>query len=219
MAETMERAPINGSERAWKPDAFTSWYTIWCVAFLLWNFVVGYLDDIYNFYLLIVPIIFLPLLTLVGTLVVKLTVNVFRRRWRTTISIIAAPLIALSLFGLLQRAGVTTELVRFELSKSRYIAQISALPTIDSPGLKCWDWGGTGGVAVPNTFRTLVYDESDQIALPRASRSAAWLRHADEVTECNDFYSVIHPNPITENAQTRVSHLQGHFYIVEQVYQ
>jgi hypothetical protein len=54
MAHTIERAAMDGSAKASKPDAFTPWYTIWCCAFLLWNDVVDYLDDIYNFYILIV---------------------------------------------------------------------------------------------------------------------------------------------------------------------
>jgi hypothetical protein len=62
MAHTIERAAMDGPAKASKPDAFTSWYTIWCCAFLLWNDVVGYLDDIYNFYILIVFIILPPLL-------------------------------------------------------------------------------------------------------------------------------------------------------------
>jgi hypothetical protein len=221
MAETMERAAIYGSVKASKPDAYTPWYTIWCGAFLLWNFVVGYFDDIYNLYLLIVPVIFLPLLVLAGALVISFAVNVLRRRWCTTLSIIAAPVIALSVLGLLHRLGMTPEtvagIVRLELSKSSYMAQINALPTTDGPRLKCWDWGGTGGAAVANIVRTLVYDESDQIALPRSSWSAAWLRKADEVAKGNSLYSVIRPTSGT--GQISVSHLEGHFYVVEEVYQ
>jgi len=125
----LEQMAQNGSHRASKPDAYTPWYTIWCGAFLLWNFVVGYLDEIYNFYLAIVPIIFLPLLILAGTLVISLAVNVFRRRWCRAISIIAAPIIALSFFGLLGRLGINPQLIRLELSKAGYMAQIDARPT------------------------------------------------------------------------------------------
>lgn len=93
MADAIERAAADGPGKASKPDAFTPWYTIWCGAFLLWNFVVRYLDDIYNFYLAIGLIIFFPLLILAGTLFISLAVNVFRRHWRRTISIIAAPIL------------------------------------------------------------------------------------------------------------------------------
>ena len=107
-------------------------------------------------------------------------------------------------------------MVRLELSKSSYMAQIDALPTSEGPRLKCWDWGGTGGAAVANIFRTLVYDESDQIALPRSSWSEAWLRKADGVAKGNGFYSVIHPSG---NAQISIDRLEGHFYVVEELYQ
>ena len=89
----MQRPAVNGSWKASKRDAYTPWYTIWCCAFLLWNFVVGYLDDIYNFYLLVVFIVFPPLLILAGALLVGFALNVFRLRWRRALSIIAAPII------------------------------------------------------------------------------------------------------------------------------
>jgi hypothetical protein len=216
MAHTIERAAMDGSAKASKPDAFTPWYTIWCCAFLLWNDVVGYLDDIYNFYILIVFIILPPLLILAVALVVSFAINAFRLRWRKTVSIIAAPIIALSLFGLVHRLGVTPSLVRLELSKSSYIAQIDTLPTTDGPRLKCWDWGSTGGAAVVNIFRTLVYDESDQLSLPRSSWSEAWILKADAACRGTPLQSFIHPRG---DSQVGVGRLEGHFYTATEIFQ
>jgi hypothetical protein len=216
MARTTEQIAKDGSATALKPDAFTPRYAIWCCTFLLWTDVVNYLDEIYNFYLLLVLIIFPPFLILAGALVVSFAISLFRLRWRRILSIVAAPIIALSLFGLTNRLGLTPSFVRLELSKSSYMAQIDALPTTDGPRLKCWDWGATGGVAVATTFRTLVYDESDQLALPRSSWSESWILKATEACRGTPLQSVIHPSG---SSQADVGRLEGHFYIATELFQ
>jgi hypothetical protein len=139
------------------------------------------LDRILNLYILLVPVLFLPALVWATTLVDSLGASVIRRRWRRTMSIIAAPIIAGSVFFLFGKLGITTELIRLELGKSSYMAEVAALPdTNGGRRLKIWSWGSTGGAAVANFSSILVYNESDQIALPRSSWSAEWRRNADQ---------------------------------------
>jgi hypothetical protein len=125
---------------------------------------------------------------------------------------------------MLGRMGITPSLIRLELSKSNYMAQVDALPDANAPRLKCWGWGATGGAAVATIFRTLVYDESDQIALAKQSWSSEWLRKADQVSKSDKAAGalnwVVHPERITNNnPQVSVGHLEGHFYVIVQLYQ
>jgi hypothetical protein len=82
------------SGKAAKPDAFTPWYTIWTSAFFLLAWLSTDLDRIFNLYFLLVPIIALPGLVLIATLVISLGVNAFKRRWRRVLSILVVPIIA-----------------------------------------------------------------------------------------------------------------------------
>jgi hypothetical protein len=80
------------------------------------------LNRLYNLDLLLVPILFLPALIWAAILIISLVVNGVKRRWRRTISIFLAPIIAGSFFVLLGRLGITTDLIRLELGKSSYLA-------------------------------------------------------------------------------------------------
>jgi hypothetical protein len=217
MSNISEQAIDSG--KAAKPDAFTPWYTIWTSAFFLLAWLSTDLDRIFSLYIMLVPVIALPGLVLIATLLISFGVNAFKRRWRRALSILAAPIIAAFFFSLLGWLGVTTERIRLEWWKSSYLAEIAALPpSADGIRLKTWDWGETGGAAVANFFWTLVYDESDQIALPPSGWSTEWLQKADK---SGGIYSVIHHTRDDEDYYRRftVRHLTGHFYVVEELIQ
>jgi hypothetical protein len=223
MSTVPEQADAAG--KAAKSDAFTPWYTVLTGAYFLLWWLSSDLDRIFNLYILLVPILALPGLVLVATLVIGLGVNAFKRRWRRVISILAAPIIAASFFSLLGWLGVTTERIRLEWWKSNYLAEVAALPApADGARLKTWNWGETGGVAVANFFWTLVYDESDQIALPPSAWSSDWRQKADRVAlvpKSGGFYSVLHNAQNDDDYYRRftVRHLGGHFYVVEELIQ
>ena len=63
-----------------------------------------------------------------------------------------------------------------------------------------WNWGGAGGAA---GAYTLVYDESDEVALPFAQRSFEWNRRAEKIGET--IYATDH---------VAITHLDGHFYLL-----
>jgi hypothetical protein len=216
MSNTPEQLTENGSGDASKSDAYTPSYTLWTVAYFLLVWLRRDIDRIFNLYIVLVPLIVLPALGLATTLFISFGINALNRRWRRAISIVAAPIIAGSLFLLMARLGLTTEWLRLELGKSSYLAQIDALPAMDGGlRLKSWDWGEAGGVAVANTIWVLVYDEADQIALPQSSWSAEWLRKAEQAAKGNALYSVIHTET---SVWRRVTHLDGHFYVAELVW-
>ena len=81
--------------------------------------------------------------------------------------------------------GITPSLIRLELSKSNYMAQVDALPD-------AW--------------------------------SSEWLRKADQVSKSDKAAGalnwVVHPERITNNnPQVSVGHLEGHFYVIVELYQ
>jgi len=224
MVRSTEQVAENGTAKASRADAFTPWYAVWCCAFLLWLDVVDYLDQFYNFYIMIGLVILPPLLILAGALLVSLTINIFKLRWRRILSLIAAPVIALMFAKVITWLGVTPALVRLELSKSNYMAEVDALSATDGPRFKCWDWGATGGVAVVTIFRALVYDESDQLALPRSAWSQAWILKADAACGGTPLHSFIHQsdnqqNHPSTNYQVGVGRLNGHFYVATELFQ
>jgi hypothetical protein len=173
MAKSGEGIAENDSAEASNPDAYTPRYAIWCGLFVLWWYAYSYYEvhKDYRVAFWSVATILLPFLILCGTLLIRLTVNVVRRRWRMALSI-SAPAIALVVLEVVI-APINADLLRLQQSKPSYIAQVDALPRRNGPRLKCWDWGESEGLAInPAIFWTLVYDESDQIALPRSSWSA-----------------------------------------------
>jgi hypothetical protein len=202
---------VKGSAKAPKLDRYTPWYTIWTWALFLLFWVD--LDRIYNLYLAVVPLLVLPALIWAAVLVISLVVNAIRRRWRRTISIVLAPIIAASFFLPLGRIGLTTEFIRLELRKSTYLAEVESLPpTVSGCRLKTWHWGSTGGAAVANFFWILVYDDCDQIALPRSSQSAEWAGDASRADKNGMLHALLY-----DDDNTTLRHLGGHFYVVQQV--
>ena len=85
------------------------------------------------------------------------------------------------------------ELIHFKLMRAEYEAQIRQLPTERGPRLAVFGWGGFV------VGHGVVYDESDEIALPAAEQSAAWkARIAETELTCGAWGTPV----------------GGHFYIV-----
>jgi len=139
------------------------------------------LDRIFHLWLMLLPIVFLPAFAMAIYCLVALARNIWLRRWRRVASVLAAPIAGYVIFAGASAAGVNPERVRFEIGKRYYVDQIAALPQIGEPRFKLFDWGGTGGAGVPNFVYTLIYDESDEISLPRSERSRAWQDRAKKL--------------------------------------
>jgi hypothetical protein len=85
----------------------------------------------------------------------------------------------------------------------------------DDLRFKVFDWGSVGGVSVGERFYTLVYDESDEIALPSDERTTAWKQRVGPGTG-SQLYSILQPKD--EHHSTNVKLVEGHFYLVTEVY-
>jgi hypothetical protein len=65
--------------------------------------------------------------------------------------------------------------LRFAMTRSNYDHQVALLPADDKPRIAVFNWGG-----MIWSSQGVVYDESDEIALPLGQQSAAWLDKARE---------------------------------------
>lgn len=94
-------------------------------------------------------------------------------------------------------AGDRLELVATLPSYSR---EIASLPHKEGPRIATFVWRDLNlGFGLAFGYEFLVYDESDEIALPAEQRSAAWKKNAGTDLEC----------PLTG-----VDHVFGHYYFV-----
>jgi hypothetical protein len=213
-------APLTTLSRS---NVYTISYTLWClvIALLFWG--ANDLDRIFRLYIFLIPVLALPTFTVGTALAVGLALNVFRRYWRCVMSILAAPVLAGLFLALAVHLGLTTSLLLLELWKPSYLAQIVELPvTGNEPRLKMWDWGATGGVAAVRFSYSLVYDESDQVALPSTLWSSDWKKRALEMATETGLLAILNPQPgpdgrCRDNGCSSITHLDGHFYLVTQM--
>jgi hypothetical protein len=75
------------------------------------------------------------------------------------------------------------DVIHFIAMKSSYDRTISALPAEQRPRL--FDWGGMSFAS-----HGLIYDETDQVALPRGRQSADWLAQASHTELSGEGYGV-----------------------------
>src|SRR5208282_1202314 len=127
-------------------------------------------------------------------------IEMIGRRWRGALSLSILPLAALAMFANFKTvwdfaadAGVY---IHFRATRAALLAEIAKLPTDKGPRLAIFDWSGFLG-----SVRAFVYDESDEIALAKEGRSAAWkARTAKTELGCE---------------LVRVKPVGDHFYIVD----
>jgi hypothetical protein len=115
--------------------------------------------------------------------------SAFRGAWLQSVVALLVPLCLLvvaldpsKFLGLTQNAG---NILRFMAMRPSYDARVASLPTGTHPRIVEFDWDGMPWV----TF-SVVYDESDEIALPREQQSADWRVQAKGHLIC-DGYGVI----------------------------
>jgi hypothetical protein len=209
--------PSATSGNRMKFDGYTPWWTVWTGAFFLLLWLSQDLDRIFNLYIALVPLLAIPAFAWLAAMVIGLGLNAFKRRWRRVISIVAAPIVAGTFFLALEPLGVTTERIRLELWKSSCLREVDAAPASDDgTRLKTWNWGRTGGPVGVNIFWTLVYDDSDQVGLPSSSWSAEWVQKAGQAG--SPLYPLV-SHMRGGKSDVSVRHLDGHFYVVEELYQ
>jgi hypothetical protein len=125
-------------------------------------------------------------------LLVALVYFLWKRRWRAALTSVLAPTLCVALA--FPRARSPAHYVHFLVTRHTYYAQITSLPGTPGHRFGSFDWS-TGFAGGPSTF--LIFDESDEIALPIQKHAAALSVELG----------------FAESCAGRVQHLQGHYYV------
>lgn len=100
-----------------------------------------------------------------------------RKDWRrcAAASILPVVLLAVALdpVRFIRASNYLGDVAHFTVMKSDYDRSVAALPADQRPHVAVFDWGGMSFAS-----RGVVYDESDEVALPAGRRSAEWLAQA-----------------------------------------
>ena len=76
-------------------------------------------------------------------------------------------------------------MIHFIAMRFSYDRTIAALPADRRPRLVVFDWGG-----MPFASHGLVYDETDQVSLPKGRQSADWLAQASRTELSCEGYGI-----------------------------
>nr|WKF61811.1 hypothetical protein HUO10_006343 [Paraburkholderia busanensis] len=148
-----------------KPSGQRGWFgvnhfSIWFVC-VLFVYLSNQLDRLLGLSFFLIPVLAIPALVAGGTTLAGLVENIWTRRWKKLISVVAAPTITIGLFVAAVHNGIDPDWFRFQFTRAYYTYQARHLPG-PSPKYHEWYWGETGGVGVANIFYRLVYDETDK---------------------------------------------------------
>ena len=112
----------------------------------------------------------------VGALIVSVRSGM-RKDWRRCLAASTLPIVllvvALDPIGFVRSCNYAGDVIHFIVAKPSYDREIAALPADRRPRLAVFDWGGMVWAS-----SGLVYDETDQVSLPRGRQSADWLAEA-----------------------------------------
>ena len=196
-------------------DKFSLSYFVWVTLLILLFVSSNDLDRIFNLYPVMFPLLVVSALSMTTCWTAALLRNLWLRRWRRVVSVLAAPVAAYALLAAANGAGVNPQRVRFELGKRYYTDEIAKLEKTDEPRFKTFDWGRRRGAGVASINYTLVYDESDEILLPQEQRSKAGQERARKRCPGTIMCSLL-TSP-TEGSPT-VTRIEGHFYLVTEAF-
>jgi hypothetical protein len=112
-----------------------------------------------------------------------------RKQWRRCVLVAILPVILLIVafdpVRFVRSCDYAGDVIHFIAMKSSYDRTISALPAEQRPRLVVFDWGGMSFAS-----HGLVYDETDQVALPRGRQSRDWLAQASHTELSCEGYGV-----------------------------
>jgi hypothetical protein len=120
----------------------------------------------------------LLLWTLAGAVAAVMSARAaMRRAWRRCLVLSILPLALLCTapdpFGFVRTCNYLGIVAHFILLKPLYDREIASLPADWTPRLAVFDWGGMVWCSIG-----LVYDETDQVALPPGRQSSVWQARA-----------------------------------------
>jgi hypothetical protein len=100
-----------------------------------------------------------------------------RREWKQSflpgVLLALSLLVAFNFFPFVRGCGYLGGALRFALTRSYYEHEIALVRTDGKPKLVIFNWGGMIWASTG-----VVYDESDEVALPPGQQSAAWMENA-----------------------------------------
>src|SRR6202020_2855856 len=109
--------------------------------------------------------------------------SAMRKEWRRCVMAAILPVVLLIVafdpVRFVRSCDYLGDVIHFIAMRSTYDRTIAALPADQRPRLAVFDWGGMSFAS-----HGLVYDETDQVALPKGRQSADWLAEASH-TELN----------------------------------
>ena len=131
----------------------------------------------------------------------------YQRRYVRACSVLIGALIlvllALNWSFYVRQTRSIIDVVRFHLQRTHYLDIVKKTPE-DTPRLIFFPWGWTGHFLSAITFYDLVYDESDEVALPANLRTPAWNANAAKKNRVVTVYE--------SRCRSEVAHLETHFY-------
>lgn len=188
MTDARKASPANGDG-----DRFSFFHLYAWLGLGLLVYLSDEINRLLALWILLVPLLVIPAVTLACMFVGGFIRNLWLRRWRSLVSVLVAPVVTAILFGGLVRYQLTPDWFRFQLTRPYYAWRVHNLPG-PSPRYHEWYWGETGGVATANIFYKLVYDETDK-PLDRSAPGGQ------------------------EGAEYTVRSVGNHFFLVAQIYQ
>ncbi|MBY5768165.1 hypothetical protein HFO06_34720 [Rhizobium leguminosarum] len=186
-------------------DKFTWTYALWLLPWLAPNWLYWLLPT-WDWWTIDLIVWVVMLIAIAGSVCINLTLL----RWRRLVSLLTAPLLLLVLLRILATAGLTTDNVRFTLTKQTYLAEIERTDRSGGePRFKTFAWDNT---FLEKTYSTLVYDESDEVALPRGEQSTAWQQRVQ--TSCSEKKECVDLDPGPDESIS-VRKIGEHFYLLD----
>jgi hypothetical protein len=115
--------------------------------------------------------------------------SAMRKEWRRCVMAAILPVVLLIVafdpFRFVRSCDYLGDVIHFIAMRSTYDRTIAALPADQRPRLAVFDWGGMSFAS-----HGLVYDETDQVALPKGRQSADWLAQASHTELSCEGYGV-----------------------------
>ncbi|MGO8093053.1 hypothetical protein [Rhizobium leguminosarum] len=189
-----------------RDDKFTWTYAIWFLPYLAQNWL-WWLAPKWDWWTIGLITLALTVIAIAGSI----SINLARRRWWRVVSLLITPLPWLVIIYIVAVTGITPDSVRFALNKQAYLAEIERT---DVPsGEPRFRTFALDSMFKATTSTTLVYDESDEIALPSGEQSAAWQQRTQKL--CSEKKECVNLYPGSDWPFS-VSKVGEHFYIVYQ---
>ena len=197
-----------------RSDAFTLIYPLAALAGCLWWQARSALDRQFDLFLLLLPVIGLPILAIAFTLGAALLFHLYSTQWRRAASVLLAGVLAWCFLEWLPINSVDWAI--FELNQSRYDTSPANLPGSVGSRIKAWLFRDEGAFGSPVVETYVVYDESDELALPAVQRSEAWKSRAVTAGQPDrNFEYLARPQDRHTPSASHVSRIHGHWYFVE----